>query len=99
MKADRIQSGPDLSIASNSRAQCLSKLGRCLAKEGKFLEGKEMIKPAIDIRQRHGDEDIIILAATYNDMAGTCHLLHMYLGFSEAKIVSDTRQEPGTKSI
>ena len=94
--ADRIQSSPDLSInAGNSRAQCLSKLGRCLVKEGKFLEGKEKIQQAIDIRQRHGDEDIIMLAATYNDMAGTCRLLCMYLGFSEEKIVSDTSQEPG----
>ena len=95
--ADRIQSSPDLSInAGNSRAQCLSKLGRCLVKEGKFLEGKKKIQQAIEIRQRHGDEDIIMLAATYNDMAGTCHLLCMYLGFSEAKIVSDTSQEePG----
>ena len=94
--ADRIQSSPDLSInAGNSRAQCLSKLGRCLVKEGKFLEGKAKIQQAIDIRQRRGDEDIIMLAATYNDMAGTCLLLCMYLGFSEPKIVSDTSQEPG----
>ena len=95
MGADRIQSCPDLSIASNSRAQCLSKLGRCLAKEGKFREGKEKIQQAIDIRERHGDEDIIMLAATYNDMAGTCLLLCMSVAYSEANIVSDTSQEPG----
>ena len=71
MEADRIQRCPDLSIASNSRAQCLSKLGRCLAKEGKFREGKEKIQQAIGIRERHGDEDIVMLAATHNDMAGT----------------------------
>ena len=77
-----IQSSPDLSInAGNSRAQCLSKLGRCLVKEGKFLEGKEKIQQAIDIRQRLGDEDIVMLGATYNDMAGTCHLLCMSLRF------------------
>ena len=95
VKADRFQSGPDLSISSNSRAQCLSKLGRCLAKEGKFREGKEKIQQAIDIRERHGDEDIIMLAATYNDMAGTCLLLCMSVAYSEANIVSDTSQEPG----
>ena len=70
--ADRIQSSPDLSInAGNSRAQCLSKLGRCLVKEGQFPKGKEKIQQAIDIRQRHEDEDIVMLGATYNDMAGT----------------------------
>ena len=78
VEADRIQCSPDLSIsAGNSRAQCLSKLGRCLAKEGKFREGKEKIQQAIDIRQRHGDQDIedkMMLAVTYNDMAGMCHL-------------------------
>ena len=72
VEGDRIQSSLDLDInTGNSRAQCLSKLGRCLAKEGKFLEGKEKIQQAIDIRQRHGEEDIVMLAATYNDMAGT----------------------------
>ena len=95
--ADRIQSGPDLSIASNSRAQCLSKLGRCLAKEGKFREGKKKIQQAIDIRETQGDEDIVMLAATHNDMAGTCLLLYMYVVFSEneANKVNDTSQEPG----
>ena len=83
IEADRFQSGPDLSInAGNSRAQCLSKLGRCLAKEGKFLEGKEKIQQAIDIRKRHGDEDIVMLAATYNDMAGTCDLFYMCFSVS-----------------
>ena len=72
VEGDRIQSSLDLNInTGNSRAQCLSKLGRCLAIEGKFREGKEKIQQAIDIRQRHGDEDVVMLAATYNDMAGT----------------------------
>ena len=72
VKGDRIQSSLDLDInTGNSRAQCLSKLGRCLAKEGQFREGKEKIQRAIDIRQGHGEEDIVMLAATYNDMAGT----------------------------
>ena len=71
VEADRIQGSPDLSISTgNSRAQCLAKHGRCLAKEGSFREGKDKIQQAIDIRQGHGEEDIIMLAATYNDMAG-----------------------------
>ena len=71
VEADRIQSSPDLSInTGNSRAQCLAKLGRCLAKEGKFLEGRDKIQQAIKIRQTHGKEDIVMLAATFNDMAG-----------------------------
>ncbi|KAL9986245.1 hypothetical protein ACROYT_G000356 [Oculina patagonica] len=70
VEADRIQSSPDVCINSgNSRAQCLAKHGRCLAKEGKFLEGKEKIQEAINIRQTRGKEDIVMLAATYNDMA------------------------------
>ena len=73
VEADRIQSSPDLSInTGNSRAQCLAKLGRCLAKEGNFREGKDKIQQAIDIRQTHGEEDIVMLAATFNDMAGEC---------------------------
>ena len=87
VEADRIQSSPDLSInAGNSRAQCLSKLGRCLVKEGKFLEGEEKIQQAIDIRQGHGEEDIVMLAATYNDMAGTCHLLYMHPRFQRGTV-------------
>ena len=85
-EADRIQSSPDLSVnTGNSRAQCLAKLGRCLVKEGQFVEGREKIQQAIDIRQRHGKEDIVMLAATYNDMAGTCHFFCIcILGFNEA---------------
>ena len=82
VEADKIQSSPDQSInEGNSRAQCLSKLGRCLVKEGKLREGKEKIQQAIDIRQSLVDEDIVMLAATYNDMAGTCDLLYMSLRF------------------
>ena len=95
VEGDRIQSSLDLNInTGNSRAQCLSKLGRCLAIEGKFREGKEKIQQAIDIRQRHGDEDVVMLAATYNDMAGTwivfvfiitqCPFVVYILGLSEA---------------
>ena len=70
MEADRIQS--DLSIdTGNSRAQCLAKYGRCVSIiDGKFAEGKEMIQKAIDIRKTHGEEDRVMLGATYNDLAG-----------------------------
>ena len=70
MEADRIQS--DLPIdTGNSRAQCLAKYGRCVSIiDGKFAEGKEMIQKAIDIRKTHGEEDTVMLGATYNDLAG-----------------------------
>ena len=54
----------------NSRAQCLAKLGRILAKENKFREARDMIRQAIEIRIQHGEEDRVMLGATYNDMAG-----------------------------
>ena len=70
MEADRIQT--DLPInTGNSRAQCLAKYGRCVSIiDGKFAEGKEMIQKAIDIRKTHGEEDRVMLGATYNDLAG-----------------------------
>ena len=70
-KADRIQN--DLEITTgNSRAQCLSKPGRCLAKQ-RDPRGKPKIKETIRIRLNdYSDEDIcrLMLGATYNDMAG-----------------------------
>ena len=69
VEADRIQTALQINTG-NSRAQCLAKLGRCLAKEGQFLDGKEKIKQAIGIRRKHGDEDRVMLGATYNDLAG-----------------------------
>ena len=70
-KADRIQN--DLEITSgNSRAQCLAKLGRCLAQQ-RDPQGKPKIKEAVGIRlNEHSDEDIcrVMLGATYNDLAG-----------------------------
>ena len=69
MKADRIQS--DLPInTGNSRAQCLAKYGRCVSIDGEFRKGKEMINKAIDIRKGHGEQDSVMLGATYNDLAG-----------------------------
>ena len=58
--------------SSNSRAQCLSKPGRCLAKQ-RDPRGKPKIKETIRIRLNdYSDEDIcrLMLGATYNDMAG-----------------------------
>ena len=57
-------------LRDNSRAQCLAKLGRCLVKEQSFTEGKEKIRQAIDIRKARGEADIVMLGATYNDLAG-----------------------------
>ena len=70
MEADRIQT--DLSIVTgNSRAQCLAKYGRCVSIiDGNFAEGRKMIKKAIAIRKTHGEEDRVMLGATYNDLAG-----------------------------
>ena len=70
-KADTIQNDREIT-SGNSRAQCLAKLGRCLAKQGD-PNGKPKIKEAIRIRLNdHNDEDIcsVMLGATYNDMAG-----------------------------
>ena len=70
MDADRIQSEVPI-ITGNSRAQCLGKYGRCVSIiDGKFDKGKEMIQKAIAIRKTHGEEDSVMLGATYNDLAG-----------------------------
>ena len=71
LEADRIQSILGINDG-NSRAQCLAKLGRCLAQNREFREGKEKIQQAIDIRKARGDQDIVMLGATYNDLAGEC---------------------------
>lgn len=73
-KADGIQCVLGISTG-NSRAQCLAKLGRCLAKEGNFIDAKKKIQQAIDIRKAHGDEDIVMLGATFNDQGGKCKSL------------------------
>ena len=70
MDADRIQSEVPI-ITGNSRAQCLAKYGRCVSiADGKFDKGKEMIQKAIAIHKTHGEEDSVMLDATYNDLAG-----------------------------
>ena len=67
-KADRIQRNLGVKTG-NSRAQCLAKLGRCLAKEGSFEEAKEKVQQAIKIRSE-GQDDNVMLGATYNDLGG-----------------------------
>ena len=69
-KADRIQSNLGVK-KGNSRAQCLAKLGRCLATEGFFEEAKEKVQQAIRIRSE-GQDDDVMLGATYNDLGGRC---------------------------
>ena len=70
MKADQIQRILGVKTG-NSRAQCLAKLGRCLAKEGSFKEAKEKVQQAIKIRSERHDDNVM-LGATYNDQAGKC---------------------------
>ena len=70
MKADQIQRILGVKTG-NSRAQCLAKLGRCLAKEGSFEEAKEKVQQAIKIRSE-GQDDKVMLGATYNDQGGKC---------------------------
>ena len=69
MEADKIQSEIPIDTG-NSRAQCLAKYGRCVSIDDEFEKGKEMIKKAIGIRRGHGEEDRVMLGATYNDLAG-----------------------------
>ena len=79
-QADNIQTTRCID-KGNSRAQCLAKLGRCLAKEDRTLAlGKSKIEEAIRIRVKaleapgdtEGGEDVckVMLGATHNDMAG-----------------------------
>ena len=70
-KADRIQRKLGVKTG-NSRAQCLAKLGRCLAKEGYFEEANEKVQQAINIRWAQGENDIVMLGATFNDQGGKC---------------------------
>ena len=57
------------------RAQCLSKLGFCLVREGRVEEGFEYLNQAVKLRrklyqQSSKDEDKVMLAACHNDLAG-----------------------------
>lgn len=68
LKAGRAQE--KTKIAENSRAQYLAKLGRCHALAGKFEDAFVMVNEALAIRKAQADEDPVMLAATYNDLAG-----------------------------
>ena len=70
-RADQIQDNLGVRTG-NSRAQCLAKLGRCLAKEGYFEEANEKVQQAINIRWAQGENDIVMLGATFNDQGGKC---------------------------
>ena len=70
-RADQIQDNLGVRTG-NSRAQCLAKLGRCLAKEGYFEEANEKVQQAINIRWAQGEDDIVMLGATFNDHGGKC---------------------------
>ena len=69
-KADRIQRNLGVK-KGNSRTQCLAKLGRCIATVGFFEEAKEKVQQAIRIRSE-GQDDDVMLGATYNDLGGRC---------------------------
>ncbi|XP_022800893.1 uncharacterized protein LOC111338616 [Stylophora pistillata] len=67
-KADQIQRNLGINTG-NSRAQCLSKLAQCLAIEYNFDEAKKKVRQAIKIRLDQGEDDKVMLGATYNDKA------------------------------
>lgn len=67
-EADEIQRNRGINTG-NSRAQCLSKLARCLAIEYNFDEAKKKVRQAIKIRLDQGEDDKVMLGATYNDNA------------------------------
>ncbi|XP_074629775.1 uncharacterized protein LOC141887475 isoform X3 [Acropora palmata] len=79
-EADKIQTHLQVN-KGNSRAQCLAKLGRCLARSDEKERGKAVIEDAIRIREasvetpddheEEGGENVcyVMLGATYNDKA------------------------------
>ena len=71
IRADQIQRNLGVRTG-NSRAQCLAKLGRCLAKEGSFEEAKEKVRQAINIQSAQGQDNNVMLGATFNDHGGKC---------------------------
>lgn len=67
-----------------TRAQCLSKLGFCLVREGRNDEGFEYIDQAMKLRAKlyegsNEDKDKVMLAACQNDLAGLVNLLMITL--------------------
>ena len=84
-EAHRIQTHLQVN-KGNSRAQCLAKLGRCLARSDEKERGKAMIEEAIRMREaavqppddheEEGGENVcyVMLGATYNDKAGESNI-------------------------
>ena len=72
--ANDIQSGlTNVNVAT--RAQCLSKLGFCCVREGRVEEGYGYLKEALKLRRKKAEKsektkDIVMLAASFNDLAG-----------------------------
>ena len=63
----------------STRAQCLSKLGFCLVREGRFERGYELLNQAITLRMKRTehsakDKDKVMLAACHNDLAGSVYM-------------------------
>ncbi len=59
-----------------TRAQCLSKLGFCLVREGHFKSGYDLLQQALTLRRKSiehpaKDKEKVMLAACYNDLAGS----------------------------
>ena len=68
----------------STRAQCLSKLGFCLVREGHFAGGYSLLDQALLLRLKRmehstKEKDKVMLSACYNDLAGLVYnLWHMY---------------------
>ncbi len=63
----------------STRAQCLSKLGFCLVRVGRFESGFELLNQALTSRRNRAEQstknkDKVMLAACYNDLAGTVYI-------------------------
>ena len=72
--ANSIQSSL-IAVDDATRAQCLSKLGFCLVREGHFDSGYDLLNQALALRikpkkQPKKDRDKVMLAACHNDLAG-----------------------------
>ena len=72
--ANEIQSN-HTPVDEASRAQCLSKLGFCLVREGSCEDGYELLDDALALRQKQMEQskenkEKVMLAACFNDLAG-----------------------------
>lgn len=73
--ANEIQSN-HTPVDDASRAQCLSKLGFCLVREGSCEDGYELLNDALTLRQKQAEQSKeakqkVMLAACFNDLAGS----------------------------